>query len=104
MVRIIDHRWFTFHTSRFTWLACVVAMIVAVAAQANAAATLRAVRQITAPATTRLIVEFSEPVHFQLQRVMARPEFGVPARVYVDFLDTRLTDPAIEPPQLPARP
>jgi len=62
-------------------------------ARADALATLRAVRQITAPAMTRLIVEFSEPVHYRLQRVAARPELGVPARVYIDFLDTQLTDP-----------
>ena len=73
-------------------------------ARANATATLRAVRHITSPATTRLIVEFSEPVHYQLQRVAGRPELGVPPRVYVDFLDTQLTDPAQLPTALPEGP
>jgi N-acetylmuramoyl-L-alanine amidase len=67
------------------------------------AATLRAVRSITAPDTTRLIVEFSAPVRHRFQRVAARPELGVPARLYVDFLDTRLGDAAL-PAQLPEGP
>lgn len=78
------------HRLQQACLEVVVAM--AVATQAEAAATLRAVRQITTPAATRLIVEFSAPVHYRLQRVEARAEFGVPARLYVDFLDAQLID------------
>lgn len=69
-------------------LAAVVGM--ALAARAEGLATLRAVRKITAPSTTRLIVEFSAPVHYRMQRVAARPALGVPARLYVDFPGTRL--------------
>lgn len=81
-----------------------VVMGVVVAAQADAVATLRAVRQITTPASTRLIVEFSEPVHYRLQRLEGRREFGVPARLYVDFLDTRLTDTIRLPAEMRAGP
>ena len=69
----------------------------AVVGRADAAATLRAVRQITTPATTRLIVELSEPVHYRLQRVAARPELGVPPRLYVDFSNTRLEAAGLSP-------
>jgi len=72
----------------------------AVVGRADAAAILRAVRQITTPTTTRLIVELSEPVHYRLQRIAARPELGVPPRLYVDFSNTRLAAAglsAIEP-------
>jgi N-acetylmuramoyl-L-alanine amidase len=54
------------------------------------AATLNAIRQITAPATTRLIVEFSAPVRYRLERAGARPEIGVPPRLYLDFPETEL--------------
>src|SRR5262249_35491633 len=64
------------------------------AARADATATVRAVRRITAPATTRLIVEFTEPVHYRLQRIDARPELGIPPRLYVAFPDTNWSDPA----------
>jgi N-acetylmuramoyl-L-alanine amidase len=68
-----------------------------VARRADAAATVRAIRHITAPATTRLIVECSAPVHYRLQRVAPRPNLGVPARLYVDFLDSTPSDPARQP-------
>jgi N-acetylmuramoyl-L-alanine amidase len=77
-------------------------MGVVVAAQASTAATLRAVRQIIAPASTRLIIELSEPVHYRLQRIAARRELGVPARLYIDFLDTRLATAL--PSELPGGP
>jgi N-acetylmuramoyl-L-alanine amidase len=79
-------------------------MGVAVAAQADAGALVRAVRQITAPATTRLIVELSEPAHYRLERAAARPDLGVPSRIYVDLLDTRLTDAAVAARALPQGP
>ncbi len=71
----------------------IVAMI-AGAGPAHALATLRALRHIPAPTTTRLIVEFSEPVEYQLTRVPPRPDLGVPARLYVDVRQARL--PAAE--------
>src|SRR5262245_59347681 len=74
------------------------------AARADAAPVMRAVRRITAPATTRLIVEFSEPVHYRLQRIDSRPDLGIPPRLYVDFLDTTLSTTAqisSEPPDGP---
>jgi len=64
------------------------------AAPVHGLATLRAVRHIAAPTTTRLIVEFSEPMEYQLTRVPARPELGVPARLYVDVRDAHV--PAAE--------
>jgi N-acetylmuramoyl-L-alanine amidase len=70
----------------------VIAAVLALAAPANAAATLRAVRQITTPATTRLIVELSETAQYHLQRVAAHPEAGVPARLYVDLVGTHLAN------------
>ncbi len=74
------------------------------AAPADAAALVRAVRQITAPATTRLIVELSGPARYRLERAAARPELGVPSRIYVDLLDTRLTDAAVAARALPQGP
>jgi N-acetylmuramoyl-L-alanine amidase len=76
--------------STCSWLAVSagIALALAAATPAGATATLRAVRQITAPASTRLIVEFSQPVQYRLQRIAARPELSVPARLYVEFLDT----------------
>jgi N-acetylmuramoyl-L-alanine amidase len=70
-----------------------VAVSVVVAARAGAVPVMRAVRRITAPATTRLIVEFSEPVRYRLQRFESRPDLGIPPRLYIDFLDTQLDDP-----------
>jgi N-acetylmuramoyl-L-alanine amidase len=66
-------------------------------ARADSIATLRAVRQITSPVTTRLIVELSAPVHYRLERVAPRPELGIPARLYVDFAATRLGDATVLP-------
>ncbi len=65
--------------------------------RADSIATLRAVRQITSPVTTRLIVELSAPVHYRLERVAPRPELGIPARLYVDFAETRLGDATVLP-------
>lgn len=73
-------------------LACVALLWLATAA---GAATLRAVRQITTPLMTRVIVEFSEPVHYRLQRVSGHPDLGVPARVYVDFPGTEIAAGAV---------
>jgi len=67
-------------------------LLTAAAPRADASAVVRAVRQITSPATTRLIVELSAPAHYRLARSIARPELGVPARLYVDLPDTRLGD------------
>ena len=71
---------------RTVCLGAVVAM--GLAAQADAAVVVRAIRQITAPARTRVIIELSAPAHYRLQRVAARPDLGVPARLYVDLLDS----------------
>jgi N-acetylmuramoyl-L-alanine amidase len=73
----------------WTWL---VALILTTATSASATAVVRAVRQITSPATTRLIVELSEPAHYRLERSIPRPDLGVPPRLYVDLLDTRLSN------------
>ncbi|MFI5397494.1 MAG: N-acetylmuramoyl-L-alanine amidase [Candidatus Binatia bacterium] len=86
-------------------VACLaVAMEVTVARQAHAAAVVRGVRYITTPNTSRLVVECSAPVHYRLQRIRARPEFGVPARVYVDFLDSQLSSDARAAVELPEGP
>ncbi|MFQ5667456.1 MAG: N-acetylmuramoyl-L-alanine amidase [Candidatus Binatia bacterium] len=73
------------------------AMAVTGAVRADAVAVMRAVRHIAAPASTRLIVEFSAPVHYRLRRLLGRPELGVPARLYVDFPRTRLATSARAP-------
>jgi len=73
-------------------------------AGADTLATLRAVRQITAPATTRLIVECSAPVHYRLERAVPRPDLGVPARLYVDFEGTRVGDAKVVPADFPEGP
>jgi N-acetylmuramoyl-L-alanine amidase len=73
-------------------------------ARADTLATLRAVRQITSPATTRLIVEWSAPVHYRLQRVAPRPDLGIPARLYVDFEGARLADATLVPTDFPEGP
>jgi len=67
-------------------------------------ATVRAVRQIMSPSTSRLIVECSAPVRYRLERVAPRPELGIPARVYVDFENTRLADVSIVPTDFPEGP
>lgn len=77
-----------------------VAVLIAMAARADTAASVRALRQITAPATTRLIIECSAPVHYRLQRVAARPDLGVPARLYVDLLDAVPSEPVRQPLEL----
>ncbi|HVO22877.1 MAG TPA: N-acetylmuramoyl-L-alanine amidase [Candidatus Margulisiibacteriota bacterium] len=84
-----------------TWL---VALMLLAAARAHATPVVRAVRQITSPATTRLIVELSEPAHFRLERSTARPELGIPPRLYVDLLDTRLNNPGVAAVALPQGP
>ena len=66
-------------------------------ADADSLAALRAVRQITAPATTRLIVELSAPVHYRLERAAPRPDLGIPARLYVDFEGARVADATVVP-------
>src|SRR5215831_18023408 len=74
---------------------CLAALFAAAPAPARAIATLAAVRQITAPASTRLIIQLSEPVQFHLQRVPARPDLGVPARLYVDLPGVHLAAAAL---------
>ena len=70
------------------WVVWLAVVGVAAAGRAQPLATLRAVRQITAPASTRLIVEFSQPVRYRLERLAARPELSVPARLSIEFPDT----------------
>ena len=79
-------------------MAAFLALVIGSSTPAHAAA-LRAIRFITAPTTTRLIVEFSAPVQHQLQRVPARPELGVPARLYVDFPEAQLATGVPLPPE-----
>jgi N-acetylmuramoyl-L-alanine amidase len=76
-------------TVRLTTVALALSFLHCAPAQAAA---LRAIRFITEPAATRLIVEFSAPVQHRLQQVAARPDLGVPARLYVDLFDARLAD------------
>ncbi len=70
------------------WVVWLAVVGVAAAGRAQPLATLRGVRHITAPASTRLIVEFSQPVHHRLERLAARPELSVPARLSIEFPDT----------------
>ena len=83
---------------RYRTVAASLALVLAASTPAQAAA-LRAIRFITAPSTTRLIVEFSAPVQHQLQRVVPRPDLGVPARLYVDFPDAQLSAGVPVPPE-----
>jgi N-acetylmuramoyl-L-alanine amidase len=84
-----------------TWVAL---LWLLAAPRADAAPVVRAVRQITSPATTRLIVELSAPAHYRLERSGARPELGIPPRLYVDLLDTRLDTAAVASLALPQGP
>jgi N-acetylmuramoyl-L-alanine amidase len=77
-----------------------VAVVVAAARQAKAVATVRAVRHITTPSSSRLIIECSAPVHYRLQRLRGRPGLGVPARLYVDLLGAQLDSHARAPLEL----
>jgi N-acetylmuramoyl-L-alanine amidase len=80
------------------WLGVVV--VVAAVRQAGAVAVVRAVRHITTPNSSRLIIECSGPVHYRLQRVRNRPALGVPARLYVELLDSELGSEARAPLEL----
>lgn len=71
-----------------------VAMGVAVARQGHALTVVRSLRHITTPEATRLIVECSGPVRYRLQRVDAGADLGVPARIYIDFLESQLSEEA----------
>jgi N-acetylmuramoyl-L-alanine amidase len=73
-----------------TWPALLALMAAAVAVRAEAAVTLRAVRSITTPEMTRLIVEFSAPAAHRFRQAAARPDLGVPARLYVELPAARL--------------
>ena len=85
-------------------LGACVAVLLSLPARADADAVVRAVRQITSPATTRLIVELSAPAHYRLERSIPRPELGVPPRLYVDLLDTHLSDAQVASLPLPQGP
>ena len=85
-------------------LAWFLALMMTTAARADAVAVIRAVRQITSPAATRLIVELSAPAHYRLERSIPRPELGIPPRLYVDLLDTRLSDLQVASLALPQGP
>jgi N-acetylmuramoyl-L-alanine amidase len=78
-------------------VALVLAPVAAPCGGAADVATVRAVRQITTPATTRLIVELSAPVHYRLERAAPRPDLGIPARLYVDFEGARLENASVVP-------
>ncbi len=87
------------------WLATTLVLMAAVtAAPAEQGATLRAVRFITAPETTRLIIEFSAPVQHRLQTLAEHPDLGVPARLYVDVLEARLSGGLRLPNEFPEGP
>lgn len=82
-------------------VACLgVAVLAAAGRRAEAAAVVRALRHITTPDSSRLIIECSGPVHYRLQRMAARPAFGVPARIYVDLLDSEIGTEARAPLEL----
>ena len=86
-------------------LTALVAIATTVApAVADTLATLRAVRQITSPATSRLIVECSAPVHYHLERAAPRPDLGIPARLYVDFEGARVGEATVVPATFPEGP
>ena len=73
-------------------LSCVVVILMLAAArQSHALAAVRTVRHNATPDVTRVIIECSAPVHYRLQRVAARADLGVPARIYVDFFDSELS-------------
>ena len=84
-------------------LALIVAAVFA-SCPAHAAPVLRAVRTITTPEMTRLIVEFSEPVTHRIERSAARADLGVPDRIGVVFPAARLDDAALIPKELPEGP
>jgi len=65
---------------------------------------VRSLRHITAPDSTRLIIECSGPARYRLQRVDAGSDLGIPARLYVDLLDTKLSDAARAALELPSGP
>lgn len=104
LLRSLRRRWEdpALHASVRAWLTALI--LTAAATRADATAVVRAVRQITSPATTRLIVELSEPAHYRLERSIPRPELGVPPRLYVDLLDTRLSTAEVASLALPQGP
>jgi len=82
-------------------VACLgVAVLVAAVRPAGAVAIVRAMRHITTPNSSRLIIECSGPVHYRLQRVRGRPALGVPPRVYVELLGSDLGAEARTPLEL----
>jgi N-acetylmuramoyl-L-alanine amidase len=81
-------------------VACLGVAAVAAARQAGAVATVRAVRHITTPDSSRLIIECSGPVHYRLQRVQGRPSLAIPPRLYVDLLGAQLSGDARAPLEL----
>jgi N-acetylmuramoyl-L-alanine amidase len=81
-------------------VACLGVAVVVAARQAGAVATVRAVRHITTPDSSRLIIECSGPVHYRLQRVPGRPGLGVPPRLYVNLLGAQLGNDARAPLEL----
>ncbi len=97
---------FAAHGCRFVGsaLAWLVTLMLLASPRVYASPVLRAVRQITSPATTRLIIELSEPAHYRLERSIARPKLGIPPRLYVDLFDTRLNTAAVATLVLPQGP
>ncbi|MFN8626600.1 MAG: N-acetylmuramoyl-L-alanine amidase [Candidatus Binatia bacterium] len=82
------------HAARCIALSCAVAIMLLAARQSQGTAAVRTVRYTTTPDVTRLIIECSAPLHYRLQRVAARADLGVPARIYVDFFESELTPEA----------
>ncbi len=76
------------------------AVLVGAVRQADAAALVRALRHMTTPESSRLVIECSGPVHYRLQRVAGRPGLGVPPRIYVDMLDAEFGSEARAPLEL----
>ncbi len=58
------------------------------------AASVRAIRQITTPEMTRLVIELSEPASYRLIPFGARHEYGTPERLHFEILDTQV-DPRL---------
>lgn len=74
-------------------LACL-CLVLAVPQSPSYAASVQAIRQITTPEMTRLVIELSEPASYRLVPFSARREYGTPERLHVEILDTRV-DPRL---------
>lgn len=58
------------------------------------AATVRGIRQVTTPESTRLVIELSEAASYRLIPVDARRDLGTPVRLHLEILGTQI-DPRL---------